>query len=168
MDPNVAGMTDRLDRESTRLIAVYQPFAGAWLSLLSVEVRARIASSEFLWAYQRRFGLYLSQPAPVFLQLEAVAGVSYDMLGDVLTFEPQTDRSLPHDSALRVLHDATQASASHAVVLGDKEHPETTEIYNTGCVVDLAESLMGKGGRDLCLEMKAYSDLLLKGSTGEY
>ena len=65
-------MTDRLDRESTRLIAVSQPFAGAWLSLLPVEVRARITSSEFLWAYQRRFGLYLSQPAPVFLQLEAV------------------------------------------------------------------------------------------------
>ena len=83
MDPNVAGMTDRLDRESTRLIAVSQPFAGAWLSLLPVEVRARITSSEFLWAYQRRFGLYLSQPAPVFLQLGAVAGVSYDMLEDV-------------------------------------------------------------------------------------
>ena len=98
----------------------------------------------------------------------AVAGVTYDMLGDTLTFEPQTDRSLPHDSALRVVHDATQASASHAVVLGDKEHPEITEIYNTGCVVDLAESLMGKGGPDLCLEVKAYSDLLLKGSRGEH
>ena len=42
-----------------------------------------------------------------------------------------------------------------------------TEIYNTGCVVDLAEALMGKGGSDLCLEMKAYNDLLPKGSSGE-
>ena len=167
-DPNLASQTDRLDRESTRLVAASQPFAGAWLALLPVEERARIVSSEFLWAYQRRFGLHLSQPAAIFLQLQAVAGVQYDALGDTITTEPQTDRSLPHDSALRVVHDASQASASHAVVLGDKEHPEITEIYNTGCAVDLAESLMGKGGSDLCLEMKAYSDLLLKGSSGEY
>ena len=54
------------------------------------------------------------------------------------------------------------------MVLGDKEHPEVTEIYNDGHIVDLAEALMGKGGTDLCLEMKAYADLLLKGSAGEY
>jgi hypothetical protein len=54
--------------------------------------------------------------------------------------EKETDKSLPHDSALRVLHDATQASATHTIVLGDKEHVEVTEIYNVDCVVDLAEA----------------------------
>ena len=60
--------------------------------------------------------------------------------------------------AAGVVYDMTQATADGAVILGDKEHPEVTEIYNTGCVVDLAEALMGKGGNDLCLEMKAYND----------
>ena len=55
---------------------------------------------------------------------------------------------------------ATQASAAHAVVLGDKSCPEVTAIYNEGCVVDLAEGLMGKGGSDLCLEFKAWNDLV--------
>ena len=100
---------------------------------------------------QRRFGLYLSQIAALLLQLQMEMGVVYDPLGDKLMNEQHTDKSLPHDSGLRVLHDATQASAAHAVVLGDKSCPEVTAIYNEGCVVDLAEGLMGKGGSDLCL-----------------
>ena len=95
-------------------------------------------------------------------------GVVYDPLGDKLMNEQHTDKSLPqHDSGLRVLHDATQASAAHAVVLGDKSCPEVTAIYNEGCVVDLAEGLMGKGGSDLCLEYKAWNDLVGQGSAAE-
>jgi hypothetical protein len=61
-----------------------------------------------------------------------------------------------------VLHDCTQATASGAVVLGDKEHPEVYAIHNEGegsCVVDLVEVGMGAGGHDLCVEHKAWSDL---------
>jgi len=36
-----------------------------------------------------------------------------------------------------VWHDAHQATATHAVVLGDKEQPEVYKIYNDGCVVDI-------------------------------
>ena len=53
------------------------------------------------------------------------------------------------------------------MVLGDKSCPEVTAIYNEGCVVDLAEGLMGKGGSDLCLEFKAWNDLVGQGSAAE-
>ena len=33
-------------------------------------------------------------------------------------------------------------------------------IYNDGCVVDLAEERMGKGGGDLCVELKVYNSLV--------
>ena len=77
-----------------------------------------------------------------------------------LTGESETDKSKPHDAALRVWHDATQATANHAVILGDKERPELYELYNVGCVVDLAEEQMGAGGGDLCVELKAYTPLV--------
>jgi hypothetical protein len=102
-----------------------------------------------------------------FVQL-AASGVVYDALGDRITNEKQTDRSLPHNSGLRCLYQATQASASHSVVLGDKENPETTEIYNVGCIVDLAEAGMGHGGGDLTLEFKAYNDLVPAAGSAEY
>ena len=132
-----------------------------------VDPGARIKSAEFVWSLQRRFGLHLSQPAALFEQLRVDTGVVYDPLGDIITGEKATDKSLPHDAALRVLHSATQASATHTVVLGDKENPETTAIYNDGCVVDLAEGLTGHGGHDLCLEFKAWNDLVSRGSAAE-
>jgi hypothetical protein len=51
------------------------------------------------------------------------------------------------------------------VVLGDKEHPELYEVFNEGCVVDLAEGRMGDGGGDLCVENKAYFDLVPIGTS---
>ena len=53
-------------------------------------------------------------------------------------------------------------------MLGDKENPETTEIYNVGCIVDLAEAGMGHGGGDLTLEFKAYNDLVPATGSAEY
>ena len=38
--------------------------------------------------------------------------------------------------------------------------PELYKIYNDGCVVDLVEEGMGKGGGDLCVELKVYSSLV--------
>ena len=88
-----------------------------------------------------------------------------DPLGDDITTDPHTDKRRPHDAVLRVWHAATQASATHAVVLGDKEHPELYSVYNEGCVVDLAEEQMGDGGGDFCLENKVYIDLVPVGTS---
>ena len=60
---------------------------------------------------------------------------------------------------LRGLHAAHQAPTTQSVVLGDKTDPETYKIYNDGCVVDLAEEQMGKGGGDLCVEVKAWDSI---------
>ena len=106
---------------------------------------------------QRRFGLYVSAALPTFELLAAQGDTKYDYLGDALQGDSSTDRKAPHDAALRVWHDAHQATATHAVVLGDKEQPEVYKIYNDGCVVDLAEEGMGNGGGDLCVEIKAYT-----------
>ena len=85
----------------------------------------------------------------------------------MLVGEQLTDKSLPHDESLRVWHDATQAVAAGAVVLGDKEQPEVYAIYNEGagsCVVDLAEAGLGHGGADLCVEHKVWGDLVAPGT----
>ena len=70
---------------------------------------------------QRRFGLHISDAASTFAALAAVGITHYDPLGDVLAGENETDKSLPHDSALRVWHDATQATATHSVVMGSRQ-----------------------------------------------
>jgi hypothetical protein len=165
--PEIAAVSDRRDRETTRLVATSQPFSSAWLSMPPATTQSRIRSAEFRWSLQRRLGLYVTAPMAVFGQLSAV-GVHYDPLGDRITNERETDRSAPHNAGLRTLYDATQASATHAVVLGDKEQPETTEAFNSGCVVDLGETLMGRGGGDLCVEFKAYGDLVPAGASSEY
>ena len=71
------------------------------------------------------------------------------------------ERSTPHDAALRVWHDATQATATGAVVLGDKEDPDTYAIFNEGCVVDLGEVGTGRSGGDVCCELKAWTDFMM-------
>ena len=140
------GTATRRDREATRTIACSQPFASAYLSRLPTSPKARLRTDEYVWALQRRFGLYVTAAMPTFICLSVNAGVEYDLLGDDITNEKKTDKSLPHDCSLRVWHDATQTTATQAVVLGDKEHPDIYEIYNVGCVVDLAEAQMGEGG----------------------
>ena len=49
-----------------------------------------------------------------------------------------------------------------------QEKPELCKIYNDGCVVDLAEESMGKGGGDLCVELKVYSSLVPQGASSLY
>ena len=51
-----------------------------------------------------------------------------------------------------------QSVATGAVVLGDKQHPDVTADFNTTCVVDLGERKEGYGGRDVCVEVKAWAD----------
>jgi hypothetical protein len=65
---------------------------------------------------QRRFGLYISAAVPTFELLAAQGDTSYDHLGDALSHDTTTDKSAPHHAALRVWHDAHQATATHAVI----------------------------------------------------
>ena len=163
-----AGTAARRLRESTRIVDVGQRHAGSGLlQMLPTSRSTRISTVEWLWAMQRRFGLFVSATLPLFRLLASI-GVHYDELADRLTHEALTDKSLPHNSALRVWHDAHQATAHQAVVLGDKEAPDVYAMYNDGCVVDLAEERMGKGGGDLCVELKVYSSLVDSNASAEH
>eukprot|EP00966_Prymnesium_polylepis_P002155 49472-Prymnesium_polylepis.1 len=97
------------------------------------DARARVRSAEFVWGLQRRSGFHVSAAQTDLLQLDTHTGVLMDPLGDDIATDPHTDKRKPHDAALRVWHAATQASATHTVVLGDKEHPELYSVYNEGC-----------------------------------
>ena len=120
----------------------------------------RYKSTEWTWAVQRRFGLHVTAALPT-LELRAAQGdTSGDPLGDTITGDPTTDKAAPHDAAPRVWHDAHQATATGAVIMGDKEKAEVFTIYKEGCTVDLAEEGMGKGGGDLCVEVKVWNSLV--------
>ena len=79
--------------------------------------------------------------------------------------ESSTHKGAPHDAALKEWHGAHQATAVGAVILGDKERPQVYKFYNEGCIVDLAEEGMGRGGGDLCVEIKAWNSLVPAGSS---
>ena len=158
-----SGTDTRRLREATRIVGTSQPRAGSILRELPTSPDTRRQSSRWLWAMQRRYGLYVSQALPTFALLASQGDTRYDPLGDHIAGEGETDRSAPHRAALRQWHGAHQATAAHAIVLGDKAAPELYAIYNTGCVVDLAEERMGKGGTDRCVELKVYTDLVASG-----
>jgi hypothetical protein len=162
------GVAARRHREATRMIDVAQPYAGAFMCALPTSPACRYKSVHWVWAMQRRFGLYVSAAVPTFELLAAQGDGSHDSLGDTLSHAPTTDKSAPHDAALRVWHDAHQATATGAVILGDKEKPELYTIYNDGCIVDLAEEGMGKGGGDLCVEVKVYSSFVPRGASSPH
>ena len=76
----------------------------------------------------------MSQALPTFALLASQGDTRYDPLGDHITNEGETDRSAPHRAALRQWHSAHQATAAHAIVLGDKAAPELYAIYTTPAV----------------------------------
>lgn len=82
-------------------------------------------------------------------------------LGDKLLNERKTDKSAPHNAALRVAHDAIQSTTTAPVIMGDKESPELYRDIDTNTVADIAERGAGYGGGDLVIEVKAYSSLTL-------
>ena len=165
----VAGRTaTHRHRETTRIIDVCQPYAGDFMLGLPTSPATRYKSTEWTWAVQRRFGLHVTAALPT-LELRAAQGdTSGDPLGDTITGDPTTDKAAPHDAALRIWHDAHQATATGAVIMGDKEKAEVFTIYNTGCTVDLAEEGMGKGGGDLCVEGKVWNSLVREGMSSPH
>ena len=146
-------------RGATNFVAMSQHGAGQWLNLQPRTRRARIQSVEYLYALQRRFGLYISAAIPAFAAASRV-GDNYDPWCDRLSGEPGTDKSAPHNGALRVLHDCHQATVGGGtVVLGDKSHAEVWKLFNDGCCMDIGERGQAAGGRDLVVEVKAWAYL---------
>ena len=141
-------------REATRFVSCSQPLAGAWIRMLPSAPVKRLRSDRFVWALQRRLGLHVTGVAAEVAQLLRQRGVPVDFLGDYFT--SKGDHKAPHDQSLRVWHDMAQASATTAVVLGDKERPEVYRIYNDGHVLDLGEPRQGKGGVDRVIENKVF------------
>ena len=87
-------------------------------------------------------------------------GDNYDPWCDRLAGEPGTDKSAPHNGALRVLHDCHQATVGGGtVVLGDKSHAEVWKLLNDGCCLDIGERGQAAGGRDLVVEVKVWTYL---------
>ena len=72
---------------------------------------------------------------------------------------PRLDRSAPHHASVRVVYKMAQSSATHMVVMGDKVKAEVYQDFNAGCTVDVGELGAGPGRRDVCVEVKAYSDV---------
>ena len=133
-------------RGTTNFIAMSQHGAGQWLNLQPRTRRARIQSVEYLYALQRRFGLHISAAIPAFAAAGRV-GDNYDPWCDRLAGEPGTDKSAPHNGALRVLHDCHQATVGGGtVVLGDKSHAEVWKLFNDDCCLDIGERGQAAGG----------------------
>ena len=79
------------------MIDVAQPYAGAFMCALPTSPACRYKSVHWVWAMQRRFGLYVSAAVPTFELLAAQGDGSHDSLGDTLSHAPTTDKSAPHD-----------------------------------------------------------------------
>jgi hypothetical protein len=67
-------------REVTRLLDVAQPYAGGFLSQLPASPTARHKSTLWVWAMQRRFGLWVSAAVPTFELMASLGDTSYDHL----------------------------------------------------------------------------------------
>ena len=152
-----------MQREATRAVAASQPLAGAWLRMLPSCPEKRIRSDKYRWGLQRRMGLHVTGAPAEEATMRRSAGDPVDHLGDWVL--ARADRKVPHDSALRVWHDMAQASATSAVVMGDKTKAEDYEWANAGHTLDLGEPRQGKGGSDRVIELKAYNDLVPAGSS---
>ena len=154
-----AGSTLRPDREACRAIATSQPFASGTLAAKPVAWETRVDSAEYVWSLQRRVGLYVTAALPTFTELREQLGIVYDPLGDTLVHAKETDKSAPHHAGVRMLYKMAQSTATHTVVMGDKERADVYKDFNEGCTVDVGEMGAGPGRRDVCVEVKAYSDV---------
>ena len=113
---------------------------------------------------QRRGGLELSAASAAHDALER-AGELVDRKGDKLANGGEYNRR--HNATLRAGADMVRAGAVGAIVLGDKEKPELTNMLNDGHVLDFAE-LDGDpdGGGDVIYEVKVPTPLKKKYSEG--
>jgi hypothetical protein len=149
------------NREARRVIDAAQPFADKALTAAPVHHDLRIKSDELRWTLQRRLGLYVADALRAFLEARQSDGVPYDPLGDTLLNDKRTDKSAPHNAALRKVHDAVQSTTTAAVIMGDKTSPDLYKDIDAGHVPDIAERGAGHGGGDLIIEIKAYSGVTL-------
>jgi hypothetical protein len=144
------------NREATRFIAVSQCGASGFLDIEpDGTARTRIAGAAFVKALQRRGSLCISAATAAFDTLERL-GHRVDRKGDGLCNGGEYNRR--HNATARAQADMLSAGATGAIILGDKERPELTEMINETCIVDVAE-LGGDPdtGGDLSVECKVPS-----------
>ena len=87
-------------------------------------------------------------------------GERVDRKGDELANKGEFNRR--HNNTLRAVADAERAVTHGQVVLGDKEAPAKTDMFNVGHVVDIAIT----GSPDTCLEVKVPSPLTVAHNGG--
>jgi hypothetical protein len=125
-------------REQVRRVAVSQEGAGRWLQMVPDGTYAtRLEDRDLEVMLQRRGGLELSAAATAHDALEE-DGKQVDRKGDKLANGGEYNRR--HNATLRAGADMVRAGAVGAIVLGDKEKPELTNMLNNGHVLDFASS----------------------------
>ena len=146
-------------REASRFIGVSQPYSNGWLNIEPDGSKATtVPTAEFVYAAQRRAGLYISAAVDTLRELHSDdPALTDDYFGDSLS--NQSKRHRTHHAALRGWYDATISVATAPVILGDKDNEARTRQFNEDYVTDLAEIGAGDGGEDVCNELKCYSDL---------
>ena len=138
-----------------RLVAVGQPGAAAG-SAPAPSTGALVPISPLPVGAQRRFGLHISALTPT-LDARTHTGVDYD--AEATRSRWDTPTAVRHTMPCYASRTTVQSVSTGAVVLGDKQHPDVTADFNTTCVVDLGERKEGYGGRDVCVEVKAWADV---------
>ena len=155
-------------REQSRLIAVSQPYAGAWHAVAPDHTHpTQLATSLWQSNMQRQLGLHLSALKPTLNALADAGDEIGDFFGDAAT--NGADHNRRHNGGLRGWYDAINAVAVTQTVLGDKTNEAKTKQfneYNDGHVVDIAEIGAGDAGEDVCNEFKCFAALQKKHSAG--
>ena len=161
VDGSAAASASRVrNREAARFIAVSQPASGAHLDMPTDGTQAtQFDTPDFIINAQYRLGLHISEVTAANDALEA-AGERVDRKGDELANKGEFNRR--HNNTLRAVADAERAPTHGQVVLGDKETPAKTDMFNVGHVVDIAIT----GNPDTCLEVKVPSPLTTGHSRG--
>ena len=152
-------------REQVRRVAVSQEGAGRWMQMVPDGTRATsIEDSDLELMLQRRGGLEISAAAAAHDVLER-SGEVVDRKGDKLANGGEYNRR--HQAVLHAGVYMVRAGAIGAIVQGDKEKPELTNMLNEDHIVDFAE-IDGDpdGGGDVCYEVKVPSPLKKKFSEG--
>ena len=150
-------------REATRHVATSQPGSGAWLdSAQDGSYATTITTPVFVVGMQRRLGLNISCASAAYDAMEA-SGRTPDgkprgtRNGDWLCNSGEHSRR--HHAVNNAGFDAVSATATAAVIKGDKGDENRTKQFNDGYVVDFAAVGATDSGADICYETKTKSAL---------
>jgi hypothetical protein len=154
---NSKNKTTVRNREAVRVLSISQKGAGGWLTIApDGSYSTKIGSPELVIGLQRRYGLNLSAAKAANDAITAT-GEIVDYLGDDIANQGEHTRR--HNAVVRAWYNVLAAVAVGPVVLGDKEKPENTVIFNDGHVADLVEVSGNEDGSDAIHEVKCPTSL---------